>query len=180
MNFILQGSHCYTTWKFEDFPGGSGTLSLTNKLQFKFIHVINIMTDFHQILHGHLESTNGRLAAEKLNKSLVISIQQTNNLPLAGYIIATDVAKATNSRLMAFQLTAQTAARPYIISFFPHRCLNFPHKTPCCALYDIWITRFESVAFYFSLSTVVHHAKTLHNNLQKHGCHIHAVTKSNM
>ena len=49
--------------------------------------------------------------------------------------------------LMAFQLTAQTAARPYIISFFPHRCLNFPHKTPCCALYDIWIIRFESAVF---------------------------------
>ena len=37
------------------------------------------------------------MAADKLNKSVVISIQQTNNLPLAGYIIATDVAKATNA-----------------------------------------------------------------------------------
>ena len=77
------------------------------------------------------------MAAAKLNRSLVISIQQTNNLPLAGYISATDVAKVTDIGVMAFQLIAQTAARPYMISFFPHRCLNFPHKTPCCALYDI-------------------------------------------
>ena len=73
------------------------------------------------------------MAVEKLNKSLVMSIQQTNNLSLAGYISATDVANATNSSMMAFQMTAQTAAS----FFFPHRCLNFPHKTPCCALYDI-------------------------------------------
>ena len=77
------------------------------------------------------------MTAAKLNRSLVISIQQTNNLPLAGYISATDVAKVTDIGVMAFQLTAQTAARPYMISVFPHRCLNFPHKTPCCALYDI-------------------------------------------
>ena len=94
-----------------------------------------MMTDFHQILHGHLESTND--SSKVKQKFSNFNTANTNNLPLAGYISATDVEKVTDIGVMAFQLTAQTAARPYMISVFPHRCLNFPHKTPCCALYDI-------------------------------------------